>query len=88
MSVISQLLNILKDKIEKPIEWFAIIALVILVFEVKYLMFQLPKKLKEECQLCPQQLLRVYYASKWREIFLTLLSIVLAWALFFSNLKF
>ena len=62
--MISQLLNILKDKIEKPIEWFAIIALVILVFEVKYLMFQLPKKLKEECQLCPQQLLRVYSCIK------------------------
>ena len=53
MSVISQLLNILKDKIEKPIEWFAIIALVILVFEVKYPNVPVTQEIKRGMPIMP-----------------------------------
>jgi len=77
------LLSIYISNIGKQGRWLPILALVILWFELKYLMFQSPKKAMLEHQLSRQGLLQEYYGARWREIFLTILSTSLAWLLFF-----
>ena len=67
--------------IEEPRLLLPILALVIVWFEIRYLMFQLPKKRVREHQLLQESPLRERYAVVWREISLTVLSAILAWAL-------
>ena len=69
--------------LEIPAQWCPIAALVILWFEVKYLMYQSPRREALEAQQ-PQEIWRQwYYGSKLRESLLTVLAIFLAWSLLF-----
>jgi len=65
-------------------KWLPIVALVILWFEVRYLMFRSPKKQELEDQLSQSELLQIYYKTRLREILLFVLATTLVWSLFFS----
>jgi len=69
--------------LEIPAQWCPIAALVLLWFEVKYLMFQSPKREALEAQQQQETWRQWYYGSKLRESLLTVLGIFLAWSLLF-----
>jgi len=64
--------------------WLPIVALVILWFEARYLMFRSPKKQELEDQLRRSELLQIYYRTRLREILIFVLATILSWMLFFS----
>ncbi len=81
---IGELLNNYMHKKGQPMRSFPIVALVILWFEARYLMFRSPKKQELEDQLLQSKLLQVCYATRFREILLFVLATTLAWITLFS----
>ena len=77
---------LLSAYINKPIgviKYLPIVALVIAMQEIKYLMFQSPKKQELEFQLSRSQLLQIYYGARSREYLLWFSLTYLAWSMIY-----